>query len=197
MRPLVLVVLLAASPLARAEEPTAAAPAPSSSTGSRFGLQLEGGLPEGLAVALTFRPVTAVRLFAGPAWNYVSFGGQIGATVVPFRWAITPTLSAEVGHYFHADLARFVNAGSGAPAEVEPLLKDVSYDYAAAHLGLEVGSQRGLAFFARAGLAYVRMVAHGRTDPTSAGGSGAQVTFADPRLTATIPSVKLGLQYAF
>lgn len=216
MRTLLLACLLAASPLARGEDATvAAAPdpggaagaatapesahaAPRPASGSRFGLQVESGLPEGLAVALTFRPIPALRLSAGPAWNYVSFGGQVGATIVPFRWAIAPTLSAEAGRYFRADLSRFVNAGTGAPSEIEPLLKNVSYDYAAAHLGIELGSQRGLAFSLRAGLAYVRMVAHGRTEPTSAGApGGAQVTFVDPRLNATIPSVKLGLQYSF
>jgi hypothetical protein len=204
MRTLLLACLLAASPLARGEDATvAAAPDPGGAAGtpapgSRLGLQVESGLPDGLAVALTFRPIPALRLSAGPAWNYVSFGGQVGATIVPFRWAIAPTLSAEAGRYFRADLSRFVNAGTGAPKEIEPLLKNVSYDYAAAHLGIELGSRRGLAFSLRAGLAYVRMVAHGRTQPTGTiAPGGAQVTFVDPRLNATIPSVKLGLQYSF
>ncbi|BDG04524.1 hypothetical protein [Anaeromyxobacter oryzae] len=167
-------------------------------TGSRFGVQVETGLPEGLAVGVTFRPVSSVRLWAGPAWNYVSFGGQLGVAIVPFRWALSPVLSLEAGRYFRADLSRFVNEGTGAPKGVEPLLKNVSYDYAAAHLGFELGSQRGFAFSVRAGLAYVRMATHGSTAPTSSGTAGdAQVYFVDPRVNATIPSVKLGFQYSF
>ncbi len=172
-----------------------AAPAPR--TGSRFGVLLETGIPEGVALGVTFRPVPSVRLWAAPTWNYISFGGQVGLAVVPFRWVISPVLSVEGGRFIRADLSRFVNGGSGAPSEIEPLLKNVAYDFAAAHLGLEIGSQRGFAFSLRGGLAYVRVTTHGRAASTSTATGDAQVYFVDPRLAATIPSVKLGFQYSF
>jgi hypothetical protein len=181
--------------------PTAVAPAAlrvRSHGTSRFGLALDTAVPEGLTIGLTFRPVPSVRLWAGPAWNYLSFGAHAGVALVPFHWAITPALSFEAGRFFRADLTRFVKEDSGAPSEVAPLLRNVSYDYAAAHVGLEIGSQRGFAVALRAGLAYVRVIARGRTAPSAEGPAGeAQVTFVDPRLNATLPSVKLGIQYAF
>jgi hypothetical protein len=72
--------------------------------------------------------------------------------------------------------------------------------YGAAHLGLELGSSRGLAFSLRAGLAWVSVLAKGTARTKSDGGAGAgeaAVEFDDPRVRGTIPSVKLGLQYWF
>jgi hypothetical protein len=183
---------------AAASVATAPPVAPTPRAASHFGMLLETGVPEGIAVGVTFRPVPSIRFWAGPAWNYLSFGGQLGVTVIPFQWALAPSLSVEGGRYFRADLTRVLRTGSGVPSDVEPLLKDVGYDYAAAHLGLELGSQRGFAFSLRAGLAYLRVKTHGRTQPTSSGAPGEpEVYFVDPSVNATVPSVKLGFHYAF
>jgi hypothetical protein len=107
---------------------------------------------------------------------------------------VAPALSGEVGRFFGADLTHFVNTSSGAFAGTGPLLRDVGVTYAAAHLGLEIGSPRGVAFSVRAGLAYLAATAHGQAETTA---SGAQVTVRDPRVRATSPSVKLGLHWSF
>jgi hypothetical protein len=217
MRPLLLLSLALCAPLARAESlPDALAatsqlasiraPAPEAipviprrvPTGSRFGVLLDVGAPEGASASLAYRPLDGVRVWAGPAWNYVSWGFQGGVAVVPFRWAVSPVLSAEVGRFFDADLTPYVNDGSGAPSETKPLLRDVGFQYAAGHVGVEVGSQRGFAFSLRVGLAYVRAEAKGSTRSDAPPPSGeSDVYFADPTLRATVPSVKLGLQLFF
>lgn len=180
---------------APAPEPASALPARApDAVPKRFGMVVETGVPEGLSVGLSFRPVPSIRLAAGPAWNVVAFGVQGGVAIVPFAWAVAPALSLDVGRYFGADLTRFVQEGTGAPQEVEPLLRDVSYDYAAAHLGVEIGARNGLAFSVRAGLAYVRVKARGRAESSS---DGTEVYFVDPRLSGTVPSVKVGLQFSF
>jgi hypothetical protein len=224
MRPLILALLALAAPLARAEEPEAAAepandgappayealpttpPEPPPATPlaaiersgvGRFGLMVEAGVPEGGAVSLTYRPVRAVRLWAGPAWNYVGFGGQAGLMLVPFSSVVAPSLSVEVGRYLDADLRKYVDSGSGAPSEVTPLLAHVRYEYLAAHVGLELGSRR-FAFTLRAGLAWIRASAQGTTRTTDASGNTtSEVYFSDPRITAAVPSVKLGIQTTF
>lgn len=164
----------------------------------RWGLLLDAGFPEGAAVSVVYRPVSEVRIFAGPAWNVVAFGVQAGVTVIPFHAGISPTLSLEGGRYFHADATFLARASSGVPPEVKPLLEDVSYDYAAVHLGIEIGTRDAFAISIRAGLAYVSLEAKGTATTTvDSGGSTTTITFTDPRVRGTMPSVKVGVQLWF
>jgi hypothetical protein len=161
----------------------------------RWGLSVEAGFPEGAAVSLVYRPVSQVRLWAGPAWSVIAFGAQAGVTLVPWHLGLSPILSLEGGRYFSPDARFLARNASGVPEEIEPLLKDVSYDYAAAHVGLELGTRDAFALSLRVGLAYVAIDAKGRATSTDA--SGTTVTFVDPRVRGTLPSVKLGLQLWF
>lgn len=172
----------------------AARPSPRDGGPARWGLVADAGFPEGVALSAVFRPVPSVRFFAGPAWNYVGFGVQGGVAVVPWHFAITPVLSAEVGRYFGADVSFMASENSGVPPELKPLLEDMSYSYGAVHAGIELGSQSGVSFSIRAGLAYVSLRARG-TVTTDSGGTAVQ--FSDPRVRSTLPSVKLGLHYWF
>ncbi len=187
-----LALLVAAGVAHAAEAPLP--PPPSRADSPRLGIALDAGFPSGASAALTFTPIAPVRISAGPAWNYVSWGVLGGVALVPFRLAVAPALSGEIGRYFGADMTRFVNTSSGAFAGTAPLLRDVGVTYAAVHLGLELGSQRGLAFTVRAGLAWLWASSSGVTEPT---GGSTQVTLRDASVHATAPSVKLGLQYAF
>lgn len=192
-RVLAALALLAAGRLARAAEAPLPPPPPRADS-PHLGVALDAGFPSGASAALTFAPIAPVRLYAGPAWNYVSWGVLGGVALVPFRLAVAPALSGEVGRYFGADLTHFVNTSSGAFAGTAPLLRDVGVTYAAVHLGVELGSQRGFAFTVRAGLAWLWASSSGATEPT---GGGTQVTLRDANVHATAPSVKLGLQVAF
>ena len=82
----------------------------------RFGLLVDAGLPEGLAIGISYRPVRAIRLWAGPAWNYIAWGVHGGVALVPYSSIIAPSISVEAGHFFAADLSHTVDAG--APPEV-------------------------------------------------------------------------------
>lgn len=165
---------------------------------ARFGLAVEGGFPEGAALGLLYRPLDSLRLWAGPAWNYASFGVQGGVAWQPWRLVVSPVVSVEAGRYFSSDVSFAARDGSGVPDELAPLLEDVRYVYGAAHVGVELGSPSGLAFTIKVGLAYVDIEARGTARSTEeAGGGEATVEFDDPRLRGTLPSVKLGLQYWF
>lgn len=163
---------------------------------ARFGLSIEAGFPEGAAVSAVYRPVSQVRIWAGPAWNVIAFGVQAGVTLVPWHLGVSPILSLEGGRYFSPDARFLARNASGIPEEIEPLLKDVSYDYAAAHVGIELGTRDAFAISLRAGLAYVAIDAKGRATTTDAA-TGTTVTFVDPRVRGTLPSVKLGVQLWF
>ena len=192
-RALAALALLVAASGARADEAPLPSQAARAAEDPRLGVSFDAGFPSGASVALAFRPIWPVRLYAGPAWNYVSWGVLGGVALVPFRLPVAPALSGEVGRFFGADLTRFVNTSSGAFAGTAPLLRDVGVTYLAAHLGVEIGAQRGLAFSVRAGLAYLSASARGQAET----GTGGQVTIRDPRVHATSPSVKLGLQWSF
>jgi hypothetical protein len=186
MRWIALAAALALAPAARGDEPP------------RLGLLVDAGFPEGLSASAVWRPTSTVRLWAGPAWNVVAWGVQGGVTVIPWQLGISPLLSVEGGRYFSPDASFLARNSSGIPEELEPLLRDVSYDYFAVHVGVELGTRDAFALSLRAGLARVSLQARGTTTVTdTSGGSSTEVTFTDPRLVGTLPSVKLGLQLWF
>jgi hypothetical protein len=217
MRPLLLLLLLAPR-LASAEAPAPATPAPIEAAPAdqaaslppppppppaaapfpRFGLRLEAGVPDGAVAAFVYRPLPWARVSAGPAWNYLGYGLQVGAALSPIRWAVSPVVSVDYGHFFQSDLSHLVKKSSG-DVDVTPLLKRVGYDYVEGQLGLEFGSQRGFCFYLRGGIAYLWSDLHGTaTSAPKASGSGqTSATVTDPRLRATIPTVKLGFLYFF
>jgi hypothetical protein len=149
--------------------------------------------------ALIVRPIPWLRLTAGPAWNYLGWGLQVGAGWTPIRWAVSPTLSLDYGHYFDADASKLAHRFGDKNTDFEPLLKRVGYDYLSAQVGLELGSQRGVSFFLRGGLSYLATTLHGTSRSTggSSGSSGSQVQVTDPSIRAVIPSAKLGFLISF
>jgi hypothetical protein len=157
-------------------------------------VRLDLGFPDGAVLAVVVRPIPSLRVAAGPAWNYLGFGYQLGAGFAPFRWAITPVLSFDYGHFFDSDASRIFSGSTGVPTQIQPLLKKVGYDYIDGQLGLEFGSQRGFCFFLRGGLAYFWTSVRGASQAAQGNGGGTTtVTMSDPRLRATLPSVKLGV----
>jgi hypothetical protein len=163
-----------------------------------WGLLVSGGFPEGLAASVVWRPRSEIRLYAGPMWNYVGWGAQGGVTIIPWHTGISPFLSLEGGRYFQADASFLADNASGVPAEVKPLLTHVSYDYASAHLGIEIGTRDGFALVVEAGLSYLSLRANGTsTTQVDVSGTTATVAFTDPQLRGTMPSVRVGLQTWF
>lgn len=187
-------VLCLAAGDARADGDQAAKGAP-----PRWGLLAGAGFPEGIAADLVFRPVTEVRLFAGPMWNYVGWGVQGGVTLIPWQMGVSPILSLEAGRYFSADATFLAGKAGGVPAEIEPLLKHVAYDYASLRVGIEIGTRDAFAITVEAGLSYLSLTAKGTATTTAdvGGGTVATVSFTDPHVRGTMPSVKAGVQLWF
>ncbi len=164
----------------------------------RWGLLVAGGFPDGLSASAAFRPVSEIRLYAGPMWNYVGWGAHAGVTLVPWQVGVSPILSFEGGRYFSADATFLAGKAGGVPAEIEPLLRHVSYDYAAAYVGIEIGTRDGFSLSLRAGLSYLTMTAKGTaTTSVTSGTTTAAVSFRDPNVRGTVPCVQLGVQTWF
>ncbi len=186
----------AAAPLsAPMSAPVAGPPAPAAPLARlpRLGLVLDAGLPSGAGLLLQARPFDAVRVQAGPMWSGVGWGVKGGVVVAPFRWAVSPTLEAEGGYGFRADLSFLADRGD-VPRELKPVLAHARYLYAAGYLGLDLGSPRGFSVFVRGGLAWLRVTAPGTARTTSSGGT---LEIGDATLTATVPCAKVGLQLWF
>jgi hypothetical protein len=150
--------LTAASPAPLTlSQPAPAARVESSTRLKLLGLQLDAGAPDGGVVSLVVRPVKWVRADAGFAYNYLGMGARGGLTVVPFHWAIVPTLRVEAGRFFKSDVnEKLERFASDIPTYMKPALDSFGYDYASAQVGLEFGSQRSFVFFVRGGLAWLK-----------------------------------------
>jgi hypothetical protein len=177
------------APVIAADETAAAPRLP------RWGLALGGGFPDFAKASVMFRPVSRVRLFAGPAWNYFAWGVQGGVELLPWSWAVSPLLSLEAGKFMRSDLGTLVSSDGEDAAKMKPLLARVDYAYAALDLGVEIGSPRGLAFSLKVGLSWVSVGTSGAATYTS--DSGSTVTLRDPALRGTLGSAKIGFHYWF
>ena len=159
------------------------------------GVMADVGLPDGAGASLVVRPAKWLRLTGGGTYNMISSGLRAGASLLPFGWG--PSLSVEGGHYFDGDangvMRRFVGSGYQSNA----VLERVGYDYANAHLGLDLGFRRAT-FFIHAGFSYIRSTVHNIDSAiqseTSSGSSTTTLSFnKDPIIRAITPSAKLGL----
>lgn len=176
--------------------PPPPAPPPSAAPYPRLGLALGAGVPQAATLDVIYRPLPWLRLAAGPSWGYAVWGLHGGLVLAPVRWAVSPTLGLEVGRFQELNGNRFATS---AGVEVEPLLRRLSVQYAAATLGLEFGSQRGFAFSLRLGMAWLDIHSHGTGTLTGSGGTAGQndavITVTDPRIRASTPTLQLAFQY--
>lgn len=164
-----------------------------------FGLSLDAAAPAGVTLAFVYRPVPFVRLWLGPAWNYLAFGGEGGVGIAPFQGKVTPVLSLEAGRYRSANVKARFGIKSGTDAnDPSVLLEDVAVSYGSVLLGIEMGSPRGFSFGLRVGLSrlWLKM---GRTATFSADQNGqpTTLTLVDPTAGGVTPALKLGFTYWF
>lgn len=174
----------------------AAAPSAAHASPWQLGVSADVGVPDGGTASVSVAPLSMVRLHAGISHNLVSPGMRFGATLVPLSTWITPTLSLDWGRYQEGDANPMVRRFSGDDSFESKALERFGYDYANAHLGLELGRSWGT-FFLHAGLSRITAVAHELDselqDMDDGGSSDTTVTFAqDPTVTAWTPSARLG-----
>jgi hypothetical protein len=201
MTPVLLALSLSLGSVA-AEAPTPAVTEAASTSGStahtRWGLLLDGGLPELVGASLLYRPLPWLRFNAGLATNTAGLAVRAGVGVA-FYFPITPSLNLDVGHYFPADyrpLAQRLGM-SAADETVALALQDISYDFASATVGLELGSPRHFSFFVRAGISYWSFNV-GQSEALLRAALQDQGLTADPvQLRFTSPSAKVGFLIYF
>jgi hypothetical protein len=159
------------------------------------GVMADVGLPDGAAASLVLRPAKWLRLTGGGTYNMISSGLRAGASLLPFGWG--PSLSLEGGHYFDGDANGLIRRFAGASYQSNAVLERVGYDYANAHLGLDLGLRR-VTFFIHAGFSYIRATVHNvdsaiQSQMSSDSSSTTLTINKDPVIRAITPSAKLGL----
>jgi hypothetical protein len=159
-------------------------------------VSLDGGIPSGMALDLAIGPLDFLRLSAGVTYNLASFGFRAGADLVPFHGGLRPVLAFRLGHAFDGDASRLASL-FGAPAGQAALARHVSYDYASAQLGLEVGSERGISAFASGGVAWISSSSPGAAALFRSWAPSITGSPDRPQVHATIPAVNFGIMKAF
>jgi hypothetical protein len=187
-----------AAPLALAIallSPAGAAAAPGT-----VGVLLDVGVPSGLQGALALRATPRLRLEAGGGYNGVNAGIRGGASLSLLPAWITPVVAVEAGRFFRGDanpMARWLTGDEGLD---EPLLRDVGYDFANLHLGVELGYAR-VTFYAHAGLGTMRFAVRNLEESVAAlapepDGYTLEVR-RDPVARALGPTGKMGMVIYF
>jgi hypothetical protein len=179
------------APEAGVNRALAAVPAPKLPA---VGVMADVGLPDGAGGSLVFRPAKWVRLTGGGTYNMISSGLRAGVSLLPFGWG--PSLSVEGGHYFDGNANNLVRKFAGSSYQSNSVLERVGYDYANAHLGLDLGFRR-VTFFIHGGMSVIRASVHNLDEAIqsqSSSSSSTQLSVKqDPIIRALTPSAKLGL----
>jgi hypothetical protein len=160
----------------------------------QLGLALQTGLPDGFTGSVVYRPMSWLRTHVGAGYNMIGASLQGGLALIPFGWG--PSLTLEGGHYFEGNANGLARKMIGSSFEDSAVLERVGYDYANAHLGLELG-ERTFTFFIHGGMSYISTqinnvdVALQEASDMSADGTELRVAAA-PKVRAFVPSLKLG-----
>lgn len=183
--------LAAAAVITSSSRPAAAEP-------GSLGVMVDAGVPDGLTGSLVFRPLSMLHVHGGVGTNLISYGVRGGASLYLLPFAISPSLNAEVGRYF-AGNANDAAYRVGLTDEGDmPLLREVGYDYANLHLGLDIGRER-LSFYIHAGMSAVRGKVKNLGE-LIAEDADEDLTFevnGDPTVRLVTPSARLGLLFFF
>ncbi len=162
----------------------------------KFGVMVDVGAPDGIGASGVVKPLSWLRLHAGVTTNTISFGLRGGVSLLPLSTFVAPSLNAEAGHYFGGDYNKVLERFGGTAGN-STLIRDVSYDYASASLGLNIGPADSWTILLNVGLSYWAF----SVDDTQA---FLQEQTGDPDITSsplkvrfTSPSLKLGFIYYF
>lgn len=155
-----------------------------------LGLTVDAGVPDGVATAIVVRPTSRLRLHGGITHNAISRGARAGVTLAPLRTWISPTLSLDVGAYPEGDANPLVRRATGDATFHATMLERVGYQYANAHVGIELGRERAT-FYIHAGVSYLSTNVRGLDGASD--DATTMVTFTqDPVIEAWTISARLG-----
>lgn len=170
------------------------------SADGKVGVMVDAGLPDGMNASLVLRPTPRIRAHGGISYNGFAPGVRAGVSLAAFPFWITPTITAEAGRYFQGNANPLLQMVSGDSEIDEPLLRDIGYDYANAHIGLEFGYS-GMTFYVHAGMSVIQTKLRNVGDSLALvfddeEGPSVEIR-SDPFLRIIAPSGRTGFVYYF
>lgn len=176
----------------------AAAASSAAADAGSIGVMVDAGVPDGFNGSLVFRPFRPLNVHAGVGTNLISYGVRAGASLYLLPTTVSPSLNAEVGRYFPGDANEAVNRLGVTTDSDNPLLREVGYDYANLHLGLDFGRET-FSFYIHAGFSAVRgKLRH--LDELVAQDADESLTFEvtqDATANLIAPSARIGFLFFF
>jgi len=161
---------------------------------------LDAGLPDGVNGALVWRITPRLRAHGGVGYNGISPGIRAGLSLAAFPSIVTPTASVEAGRYFSGNANPLAQMLSGDESIDEPMLHDVGYVYANAHIGLEVGYSR-MTFYLHGGMSAVQLRVRNVQESLATvfnDSAGPKIEMrSDPVIRVIAPSARAGFIYYF
>ena len=156
------------------------------------------GVPDGLTGSAVYRPHQLVNVHGGLGTNLISVGLRAGATLYVLPTMVSPTVNVEVGHYFAGDANATANRLGFTDDSDNPILREVGYDYANLHLGVDVGRQR-MSFYFHAGFSALRGKLHNLDELVAEDASEGLTVRVGEDATASIvaPSARIGFLFFF
>jgi hypothetical protein len=159
---------------------------------------VDAGLPDGINGAVVYRLTPRIRLHGGGSYNLISPGVRAGVSLLALRYWVTPSVTLEAGRYFAGDANPLVGGLSGKRDLDDPALREIAYDYANGHVGLELGSSR-ITVYVHAGFSVLWTALRNLNESAAAvdhgtGEDTATVEFrGDPTLRVFGPSARVGV----
>lgn len=188
-RRIALAIVLAASSLAA----QAADAAP-----GNIGVMFDAGVPDGLTGSVVYRPHHLVNVHGGLGTNLISVGVRAGASLYVLPTTVAPTVNVEVGHYFAGDANATANRLGITEDSDSPILREVGYQYANFHLGVDVGRDR-MSFYFHAGFSALRAKLHNLDELVAEDANEDLTVRIGEGATASIvaPSARIGFLFFF
>lgn len=190
-RHIAIAIVLATSSLAARAATAHAAP-------GSVGVMFDAGVPDGLTGSVVYRPLRLLNVHGGLGTNLISVGVRAGASLYVLPTLVSPTINVEVGHYFAGDANATANRLGLTEDADSPILREVGYDYANLHLGLDVGRDR-MSFYLHAGFSALRGKLHNLDELVAENASDDLTVSIGGDATASIvaPSARIGFVYFF
>jgi hypothetical protein len=163
----------------------------------RFGIALDAGLSGMLpdvGALFVYRPLTWMRAAAGVGHNLVRPGVKASVSLVNPLW-FPLSLTGELGHFFEGNVNDALKRFAGQDTNLA-VLERVSYQFANALLGLELGSRRAT-FYIRGGVTAMRMNLKNFDQIVKDAVKDDRARSSEPRLSYRGPTAKLGLVVYF
>ncbi len=160
-----------------------------------FGASFDVGVPDGIMMGFAARPWSWVRAQAAVGTNGISPGIR-GGVALRLPTQISPSLTLEAGQYFEGNANGLASKVVGSSYQSSPMADKIGYQFANLHLGVEFGNERSI-LFVHGGMSYLHAQLHHVNDALQGnnGPSDTSTVIAvngDPRITAWVPSIKLG-----